>query len=204
MHLLCRSAFAQYFSHRPAVNVSLFIITLPKGGQMSETPQQYTHRILATLGDRDPLLVLQETPAKLAELVKAQPAEALTSRPAPGKWSVTEILAHLADTEMVLGFRVRLMLGQPGVPIQAFDQDVWAAFSRYDQILAAESLERIIVDRRANVRLLRSLSPAQLQQHGMHTERGHETVAHVLNMWAGHDLNHRAQVQRILGKSAAA
>ena len=63
---------------------------------------------------------------------------------------------------MVLGFRVRLTLGQSGVPIQAFDQDVWAGFSRYDRIPAAESLERITVDRRANMRLLRSLSPEQL------------------------------------------
>jgi len=171
---------------------------------MPETPQQYKDRILSTLGDRDPLLVLEETPGKIAELVKAQPADALTRRPAPGKWSVTEILAHLADAEMVLGFRVRLMLGQSGVPIQAFDQDVWAGFSRYDRIPAAESLERITVDRRANMRLLRSLSPEQLRQHGVHTERGHETVDHMLKMWAGHDLNHRGQMQRIIGKLAAA
>lgn len=171
---------------------------------MAETPQQYTQRILTTLGDRDPVSVLQETPAKLAELVKSQAADVLKQRPAPGKWSVTEILAHLADAEMVLGFRVRLIVGQPGVPIQAFDQDVWATFSHYDRISASESLERLAVNRRDNVRLVRSLTPEQLQRHGMHTERGRETVAHVLKMWAGHDLNHRAQVERILGKSAAA
>ncbi|MGI9103843.1 MAG: DinB family protein [Terriglobales bacterium] len=171
---------------------------------MAETPQQYTQRILTTLGDRDPVNVLQETPAKLAELVKSQPASTLNQRPAPGKWSVGEILAHLADAEMVVGFRVRLILGHPGVPIQAFDQDVWAAFSHYEQIPAPESLERFTAQRRANVRLLRSLSPEQMQQHGMHSERGRETVEQVIKMWAGHDLNHRAQVERILGKSAAA
>jgi uncharacterized damage-inducible protein DinB len=171
---------------------------------MAETPQQYTQRILNTLGDRDPVSVLQETPTKLAELVKSQAADALKQRPAPGKWSVTEILAHLADTEMVLGFRVRLIVGQPGVPIQAFDQDVWATFSHYDQIPASESLERFTVNRRDNVRLLRSLTLEQLQHHGTHTERGCETVAHVLKMWAGHDLNHRAQVETIIARSAAA
>ena len=164
---------------------------------MAETPQQYTQRILATLGDRESVHVLQETPVKLAELVKELPTAALTRPPEPGKWSVAEILAHLADAEMVLGFRVRLILGLSGVPIQAFDQDVWATFSHYGQIPAEESLERIRVDRRANVRLLRSLSAEQLQHHGMHTERGRETVAHLLKMWAGHDLNHRAQVERI-------
>jgi uncharacterized damage-inducible protein DinB len=171
---------------------------------MAETPEQYTQRILNTLGHRDPVSVLQETPVKLAELLKSQPAEVLKQRPAPGKWSVVEILAHLADAEMVLGFRVRLIVGQPGVPIQAFDQDVWATFSHYDQIPASESLERFTVNRRDNVRLLRSLTPEQLQHHGMHTERGRETVAHVLRMWAGHDLNHREQMERMLGKSAAA
>ena len=108
---------------------------------MAETPEQYTQRILNALGHRDPVSVLQETPAKLAELLQSPPADVLKQRPAPGKWSVVEILAHLADAEMVLGFRVRLIVGQPGVPIQAFDQDVWATFSHYDQIPASESLE---------------------------------------------------------------
>lgn len=171
---------------------------------MAETPQQYTQRVLGYVGDRDPLAILQETAAKLAALVQGQPDARLRQKPAPGKWSAAEILAHLADTEMVLGFRMRLILGQDGVPVQAFDQDVWAAFTHYDQIPAAESLEQIQVLRRANLRLLRSLSPEQLQQAGMHTERGRETVAHLVRMWAGHDLNHRAQVEKILQKSAAA
>lgn len=168
---------------------------------MAETPHEYTQRILRTLGDRDALEVLRETPMKLADLVRGRASDTLARRPAPGKWSVNEVLAHLADTDMVLGFRVRLMLGSPGVPIQAFDQDVWAGFSRYDQIPATESLERLAVNRRANVRLLDSLSAAQLQHHGMHTERGRETVGHVVKMWAGHDLNHRAQVANLLAKS---
>jgi uncharacterized damage-inducible protein DinB len=170
---------------------------------MAETPQQYTQRVLGYVGDRDPLTILQETAGTLAALVQSQPEQRLREKPAPGKWSVAEILAHLAETEMVLGFRVRLMLGQDGVPIQAFDQDAWAAFSRYDQIPAAESLEQFTVLRRANLRLLRSLSAGQLQHAGMHSERGRETVAHVLRMWAGHDLNHRAQVEKSLGKSVA-
>ena len=171
---------------------------------MTETPQQYTQRILTTLGEREPIGVLQETPARLAELVRSQAAEVLRQKPAPGKWSAAEILAHLADAEMVVGFRVRLILGEPGVTIQAFDQDEWAKFSHYDQMAAAESLERFTVNRRENVRLLRSLTAEQWQRHGMHSERGPETVEKMVKMWAGHDLNHRAQVERIVGKSAAA
>ncbi len=171
---------------------------------MTETPQQYAQRLVTVLGERDPLDVLKQTPSKLIELVRSQPARALTDRPALGKWSVTEILAHLADAEMVVGFRVRLMLEHPGVPIQAFDQDAWAKLSHYDEIPVEESLQRFAAQRQANLRLLRSLTTEQLQQHGMHTERGCETVADTLRMLAGHDLNHLSQIEKIFGRLAAA
>ncbi len=171
---------------------------------MTETAQQYTQRILAALGGRDPLEVLASTPDRLAGLVNSQPERALTERPAPDKWSVSEILAHLADAELVVSFRIRLILGQPGVAIQAYDQDVWAEFSQYHRIPAEESLQRLAVQRRANLRLLRSLTAEQLQQYGIHSERGRETVSQIRDMWAGHDLNHCAQIEQILSRSAAA
>ena len=166
---------------------------------MAETPQQYTQRILGFVQDRAPLEVLEETPLKLAELVAGRKDGELGRRPAPEKWSVAEILAHLADAEMVVGFRVRLMLGQNGVAIQAFDQDEWAKFSHYEKSKAYQSLERLRVQRHANLELFRSLSAAQWEQYGMHSERGKETVAHTVKMLAGHDLNHRSQLTKILG-----
>ena len=171
---------------------------------MNETPEQYTARMLGMLAGRDPMDVLPGTPAALALLVGAQPVDRLTRRPAPGTWSVAEILAHLADTETVIGLRVRTVLERPGAAIQAFDQDVWAAYSDYGSIPAGESLDRFGANRRANVRLLRLLAPEQLARHGVHSERGPETVAHIIRMWAGHDLNHLAQVEKILGRAAAA
>ena len=168
---------------------------------MTETAQQYVQRVLGYVGDRDPLSILQETLSRLVPLVTSQPADRLTQRPAPDKWSAAEIMAHLADAEMVLSFRVRLMLGQNGVPIQGYDQNAWAAFSHYEQIPPAESLEQFTVLRHGNLRLLLSLSGEQLEHWGMHSERGRETVAHVIRMWAGHDLNHRAQVEKILQQS---
>ncbi len=94
---------------------------------MHETPQEYTRRILANVGGLDPLTVQAETPAKLERLVKGLPISRLRERPAPGKWSVSEILAHLADAELVTAWRLRQILGAPGTPIQAYDQDSWAA-----------------------------------------------------------------------------
>jgi hypothetical protein len=165
---------------------------------MAETPQQYVQRVLGYLEGREPLEILEQTPARLAALLQGASDATLSHPVAPGKWSPRQILAHLADTEMVLGFRVRLMLGHNGVPIQGFDQDQWAEFTHYERVPAAESLERLRVSRAANISLLHTLTPEQWEHYGMHSERGRETVAHVCRMWAGHDLNHLRQIERAL------
>src|SRR5215831_6977218 len=94
--------------------------------EVMETPQQYTGRILGNLEGKQPLEVLVATASKLEHLIKGSSAAELQKRPAPEKWSVNEIVAHLADGEIVVGFRVRLILGSPGAPIVACDQDQWS------------------------------------------------------------------------------
>jgi hypothetical protein len=165
---------------------------------MQETPQEYIQRILAQLGGKDPLKVQASTAAKLGRLVQRASAAKLRKRPAPGKWSAAEILAHLTDSEIVTGWRMRQILGAPGTPIQAFDQDTWAAACHYEKRDAHKSLEQFRVLREANLALLKSLTKEQWKHHGMHAERGVETIEHISCMMAGHDLNHLGQVERIL------
>src|SRR3982074_981956 len=98
---------------------------------MSETAQQYTQRILATAQVQDPMKVQSATTKKLDRLIKGVPTTKLRKRPAPDKWSVAEIVAHLADAEIVGGFRMRLILGAPGTPVAAFDQDAWVTSGHY-------------------------------------------------------------------------
>ncbi len=93
---------------------------------MQETPQQYVQRILGYLEGKKAMDVLAASPRQLARLIKGVTKKRLARRPSPEKWSVTEILAHLADVEIVQGFRIRLILGSSGIAIQGFDQDVWA------------------------------------------------------------------------------
>src|SRR5215813_8807962 len=85
-----------------------------KEGKMAETPQQYTKRILSHSEGKDAVKVQKATPAKLAALTRKVKKAQLSKRPAPGKWSIAEILAHLADAELVVSFRMRLMLGANG------------------------------------------------------------------------------------------
>lgn len=165
---------------------------------MPETPQEYIQRIMGILGGQKPLKVQAETPKKLGRLIqRASPAK-LRKKPAPGKWSAAEIVAHLADCEIVVGWRMRQILGAPGTPIQAFDQDAWAAAGHYDKRDARKSLEQFRTAREGNLLLLKSLKPQQWKQHGMHSERGVETIEHIVGMMAGHDLNHLGQVERIV------
>ena len=167
---------------------------------MQETPQEYTKRMLGQTEGREALKILASTSNKLDRLVKGMPATKLRKRPAPGKWSVVEILAHLADCEIARGWRMRQILSAPGTALQAFDQDAWAASSHYEKRDPRKSLALFHALREADLALLKTLSPEQCKCHGMHAERGAESIEHICRMHAGHDLNHLAQIERIVGK----
>jgi hypothetical protein len=166
--------------------------------EMSETPQQYSERIMKMIEGKDPLKTQSATPKKLESLVKRAPPSKLRKRPAPDKWSVAEILAHLADTEIVVGWRIRSILAAPGTPIQAFDQDAWAAAGNYAKRDPRKSIAQFRAVRDANLALYKSLSPEQWKHFGMHAERGEENLTRILHMMAGHDVNHISQIEQIL------
>jgi hypothetical protein len=148
---------------------------------MSETARQYIQRITAHVEGRQPLDVQAATSAKLERLISGVPARTLCERPAVDRWSVSEILAHLGDAEIVIAFRLRVILGAPGSPIAAYDQDSWVTSGHYDKRDPHKSVELFSVVRDANLALLESLTPGQWQQYGMHSERGLETIDHYLS-----------------------
>jgi len=122
----------------------------------------------------------------------------LRERPEPDRWSVSEILAHLADGEIVGGFRMRFILGSPGASILGFDQDQWVVTGHYDERDPRKSLEQFRVLREVNLALLDSLEPEQWQNFGIHSERGQESIADIVRMFAGHDINHLKQIEKLL------
>jgi hypothetical protein len=165
---------------------------------MNETAQQYTQRILGYVEGKQPLEVQAATAEKLERLIKDVPATKLRERPAADKWSVSEIVAHLGDAEIVTGFRVRLILGAPGAPVAAYDQNSWVTSGHYEKRDPRKSVEQFRVFREANLALLESLTPEQWKHYGMHSERGQETIELIVRMAAGHDINHLQQIERIL------
>jgi len=169
---------------------------------MRETPQQYTQRILSYREGKDALAVQSTTAKKLATLTKGLRKSQLRRKPAPDKWSIAQIMAHLADAEVVLGWRLRLVLGSNGISIQPFDQDVWSNIFGYEHSDPKESLEIFRALRAANLALLKRVPKELWNNYGMHQERGKETVAHMVQMIAGHDLNHLRQVEEIAKNKA--
>jgi hypothetical protein len=165
---------------------------------MQETVQQYVQRIQSKLAGQNPIKVQAATAQKLAKLMKRASPAKLRKRPAPDKWSPAEIIAHLADVEIVIGWRVRSILGAPGTAIQAFDQDAWVTTGHYAKRDTRKSLEQFRVLRDTNLALYKTLSPEQWKHHGMHSERGEETLEKIVRMMAGHDVNHLEQIERIL------
>jgi hypothetical protein len=165
---------------------------------VTESQEQYKARILGYVGARDPMHMLAVAPVTIERLLEGASDELLSRTPAPGRWSIKEILAHLADDELVGAYRIRMILSAPGTDIQAFDQDVWASTGRYASRDAATSMALFRMLREMNLALLRQLSPEEWDRFGMHAERGRESVRDVARYFAGHDVNHIRQIEAIL------
>ncbi len=168
---------------------------------MNETILQYKQRIQGYAAGKKPLTVQAKSAEKIEKLIKRVPNAQLRKRPAPGKWSVTEIIAHLEDAEIVTSYRIRRILGAPGAPIEAYDQEKWAEAENYAKRDPQAALSVFKTLRAANLALLKSLKPEQWKHSGMHSERGEESIERITEMIAGHDINHVLQIEAILTPS---
>lgn len=169
-----------------------------------EAAAQYIAATLDMLGDRDPVDVLGHTADAIEDMIRGVDDEILGRPEAPGKWSTTAVIAHLADSDLVWSNRLRFVLAEDRPSLVGYDQDLWAERLGYVGRVAGEELELFRVVRRANLALVRGMTAADRERVGIHSERGEESVAHMLRLYAGHDLVHLAQARRILGAVAPA
>jgi hypothetical protein len=165
----------------------------------AEQAEAYTRALLDLLGDADPLEVLRDTPGRLRMAVGGLSETELSRREKPGKWAVRHVVRHLADSEIVWGWRLRLTLAHDRPKLTGYDQDAWADRLQYDDAVVAWSLDEFDVLRRSNLWLLQHASPADLDRVALHDERGEESLRHMLGLYAGHDLLHLRQIDRIRG-----
>ena len=165
-----------------------------------DRPQErakYSKAVLELVGGREPLSVLRETPAAAARAMEGLSAAQLRKPEAPGKWSIAQVLQHLADSDLVWGWRVRLILAQDRPALTGYDQDLWAERLHYADADPQEALEQLRVLRRGNLNLIARATPEDLKRVGVHSERGEESVGYLCGLYAGHDLLHLRQLDRI-------
>ena len=147
------------------------------------------------LEGQDPLKVAAATTLRLELALKALPQEYLDKSPAPGKWSIREILCHLADCEIVFAYRLRQALAEDHHVIQPFDQNTWAkSYGAYD---ATAALVVFAAVRQWNLSLIGAAAPEAFAKRLTHPERGEMTFGVVVETMAGHDLNHLKQLDAI-------
>jgi len=162
-----------------------------------ETAEEYIHRIVGYVEGQDAIKVQRSTPSKLKKSIRGLTPKQLKWRPEPTKWSIAEILAHLADAEIVASWRMRSVIGENGITIQPFDQNAWASVFEYRKRDAKGSLELFRLLRENNLAMLNEIPREKWEYYGMHLERGKESIAHLSRMFAGHDVNHVLQVERM-------
>jgi hypothetical protein len=139
--------------------------------------------------------ILAATAGELDKLLKAIGPEKVATLPAPGKWSPAEIVCHLADCELVHGFRLRQTLAEDAPTVQPFDQEKWAA--RYNGISPRLALEVFAALRSWNLTLINGALPAAAGRKMTHPDRGTLTFQSLIDTMAGHDLNHLGQLRKI-------
>ena len=156
-------------------------------------------RYLAALDGADPFESMRKTPKRLKKLLKGVSEKRLARRPASGGWSIKEVLAHLADGEVMLGSRYRMVVAMERPPLPGYDQDAFVERLCLERIDASTLLDDFAHARAANERL----PDEAFARVGLHSERGEESLARMLVMYAGHDLIHEAQIARLLSEKRA-
>lgn len=172
------------------------VFTNPADGAR-EGAEAYIAAVLDLVGGQDPVAMLEETAADMRAAVDGLSPRELRTPETPGKWSATHVLQHMADSEVVWGWRMRTVLTEDRPAIIGYDQDAWSTRLHYENADPDTALAAFVALRRVHLDLLRAATPEELARVGVHNERGEESVAHMIRLYAGHDMVHRRQLRRI-------
>jgi DinB superfamily len=162
----------------------------------SVTPERYTK----ALAGRDAVEAMRKAPKRFKKLVKQLSEKELAWKPAPNRWSIKEVLAHLADGEVILGARVRFVAAMDNPPLPGYDQDLFVARLGIEQVKSKALFEAFTSMRALNVALLERLPKESFARSGLHAERGPESIRKMVDMYAGHDVLHEQQIERVLAE----
>lgn len=160
--------------------------------------QSYRDKILSLLGDREPIEVLAQTAARLAEIVRLHSGALLRTRAFEEGWTPNEIIGHLTDSEWVYGYRLRLVVSEDNPKIVCTNQDSWVSALRHNAREPSELVHLFETLREFNLTVWRRTTPADLKRIGQYDERGAESLGTMLRFVAGHDISHLDQIARTI------
>jgi len=170
------------------------VIELPDA---TTEPLAYRSALLAVIGDRDPLEVMEETPGRVRALIRDRGQAELQRPSGEDGWSAAEVIGHLVDVDIVYGFRWRLALTADRPSYPGYDEKLWSLLPRPPADRLCQLLEGL---RAYNVWLLRSIPRAEWSRAAVHEEQGEEAVEVMVRKVAGHDLAHLNQLERALAR----
>src|SRR4051812_6169318 len=150
------------------------------------------------LAGRDPVTAMRDTVARIRALVGAWRPDQFERSYAPGKWSARQILTHLAQSEIALGYRARMALTMPGYAAQSFDQDQWMAHE--SATAGHDALDGFLGIAAMNIALFAPLSEADRAITLSHPEYGSLTVDWIIHQMAGHQIHHLKQLELIANR----
>lgn len=148
--------------------------------------------------------LFEQGASNVEKALRGVTAEIENREPAPGKWSIRKIIAHIADAELVIAARVRWVAAEPGSPLKAYNQELWEERLAYDKRDATSSLELFLALRRSTAALLRNLPESAWSQKGIHEERGELSLADIVSGATEHIEHHAEQIASIRSGSTAA
>lgn len=140
----------------------------------------------------------EKSPKEIAAAVSGLSPDVLRYKPSPEKWSILEVLGHLADIEIVYGYRLRQMLADEKPVIAPMDQNAWARHLGYLDAAAPELVAAYGLNRHQNIRLLKRLKAADLEKSAFHPEyQKSVSVGSLVERMATHGANHLEQIEKL-------
>ncbi len=159
--------------------------------------EEYVKAMLELLEGSEPVDVLPFIVSRVRSTIDGLTASDLRTPGGPGVWSIIQVIHHVADSELVFGFNLRMALVEDRPVLPAFDQNLWASRLGYSERSLHEALEQLHALRAANVQLIRGLTTEQLQREAIHAERGVESIDRMIRLATAHDIVHLRQLSRI-------
>ncbi|MBX9602578.1 MAG: DinB family protein [Bryobacteraceae bacterium] len=161
-------------------------------------PNPYAHY----LEGKDAVKSLATSPKRLLKLMEAIPARAMKKPMAPGKWSPHQLLAHMADFELVMSARCRLIAFQDNPTLASYDQAPWLEGWKREKESLDETIVRFLALRNSQVALFRNLPESAWRRFGTHTTEGRLTIRDLMERTAGHDLHHVRQFAALASRGS--